>query len=76
MIKILIALSHKFKFIDNWIARLVEEYGFQEKKEKLAILSKEQVEELCRGDLQRVVAYEKQGSKSGLPKPRIIKQPK
>lgn len=76
MIKILIALSHKFKFIDNWLAKLVEEYGFQEKKESIPLLSKEQVEELCRGDLQRVVAYEKEGNSSGFPKPRIVPQPR
>jgi len=69
VISILIALSRNFQFVDNWLAKLVEAYGYQDRKSKNKLTALE----MCARDLERVNSFEKSGKKNQL---RIIHQPR
>lgn len=76
MIKIIILLAKKSEWLNNKIKNFIQIYNLHFPVIAAPIKSKEFEIESCKKDLERVMTYEKLGSKSGLPKPRIIHQPK
>lgn len=69
MIKLIIALSNRFSFVDRWLIQLVEAYGFQDRQEKKKLTALD----ICTRDIQRVNAFERSGEKKKL---RIVHQPR
>lgn len=75
MIRILIALSNRFKFVDSFLTRLTFAYaqnmsGDQLKRDAIKKLA----EKVAMSDLKRVNAWEKNGALSGY-NPPIINRP-
>ncbi len=76
IISLIIKLSKKINWLDQWIKQFIQVYSIQLPALPLPGNLKKHAEEICKQDIARVMTYEKLGKFSGLPAPRIIKQPK
>lgn len=72
MIKLIVFLSKKFKFIDVFIKQLFLKYEAQ----GILKMNKNEIEEVSKKHLQLINEYENLGKASGIPAPKIYKQPK
>lgn len=76
MIRLLIFFARRSNKFNEWIKNFISIYRINFPVIEAPINSQAFIAESCKKDLERVMTYEKLGSKSGLPKPRIIAQPK
>ncbi len=75
IILIIIKLSKKLSWLDRWIKQFIELYNICSPPISIEEIQMRAIDE-SRLDLERVMTYEKLGKLSGLPAPRIIKQPR
>lgn len=72
IIKILIILAKRIKRFDEWIKKFIEIYTINTRPISTTTLTPK---ELAEQSMTLINKYEKLGKASGLPAPRVCKQP-
>lgn len=75
MINLILKLSDKYLFVNNYMEKLLQAFISRKKKPFASIeMQRMQREQACRDELLKINQFSKYGIASGVPEPRVAPQ--